>query len=63
MDITSVQYYSRHNISLHQIQYLPDTVSNGSSSAMIQQGDLTSVTNKTSKAITCANIKAQYQPN
>ena len=33
---------SGHNISLHQ--YLPDTVFNGNTSAIIQQGDLTSVT-------------------
>ena len=58
MDITSVQYYSRHNISLHQTQYLPDKISNDSSSVMIQQSDLTLVTNKTSMTITSANIKA-----
>ena len=58
MDITSVQHQSRHNISLHQIQYLPDTISNGSPSVMTQKWDLTSVTNKQCMAITSANIKA-----
>ena len=62
MDITSVQHQGRHKISLYQVHYLPDTLSIGSSSVMIQKCDLTSVTKKQSKATTSADIKAYCQP-